>query len=375
MELRLSEREQRQLQLAVETLLSPPTEASDIQWQMDVVAVIAGLTRANTGAIRTSEGHAAHMTTVGVDPSLIRPYVDYYQKFDYGRALGGPQAKGQLFSRNDYWGEDLPAFRRSEYYTDYLSKHNFLDAMCLSTRTELHDRGTVLYLWYDKELTSFNRARVVAVLGLIAPIFQAGMASRGDLYRRHGELFANIDQYTDGCAVFSSSGKPLHRNPALCVMLASCSDQQPVIEEIQRQVTEVSAVAVGRHRSGVSIPRASADYSLDAFTYRISASILDSVHSGPQPLILVCVARIGNETRAPRAENMLRDHFGLTSRETEVAILLHQRLTNREIAHQLGLSEHTARHHTERIMLKLGVTARADIRKRILEAIAAQTNY
>ena len=51
----------------------------------------------------------------------------------------------------------------------------------------------------------------------------------------------------------------------------------------------------------------------------------------------------------------------LTAREREVAALLAARRTNAEVAAALGVSEHTARHHTERVLRKLGVRSRRDV--------------
>jgi DNA-binding NarL/FixJ family response regulator len=55
----------------------------------------------------------------------------------------------------------------------------------------------------------------------------------------------------------------------------------------------------------------------------------------------------------------LRLLYGLTSREAEVAILLVQGRSNSAIAEQLKISPHTARHHTQRILVKLEVHSRA----------------
>jgi DNA-binding CsgD family transcriptional regulator len=53
--------------------------------------------------------------------------------------------------------------------------------------------------------------------------------------------------------------------------------------------------------------------------------------------------------------------LGFTTRESEVARLLTRRLTNAELAAALGVSAHTARHHTERVMQKLGVRSRREV--------------
>jgi len=55
----------------------------------------------------------------------------------------------------------------------------------------------------------------------------------------------------------------------------------------------------------------------------------------------------------------MRLRYGLTSREAQVAILLIQGQSNSSIAEQLQISPHTARHHTQHILSKLGVHSRA----------------
>lgn len=55
----------------------------------------------------------------------------------------------------------------------------------------------------------------------------------------------------------------------------------------------------------------------------------------------------------------LQDRYGLTRRELEVATLVAQGRTNTAIANTLHISTHTARHHTQRVLGKLGVHSRA----------------
>jgi DNA-binding NarL/FixJ family response regulator len=56
----------------------------------------------------------------------------------------------------------------------------------------------------------------------------------------------------------------------------------------------------------------------------------------------------------------LSKRFGLTRREAEVAELLSQGRSNQAIARELEISEHTARHHTQRILSKLEVHSRGE---------------
>jgi DNA-binding NarL/FixJ family response regulator len=56
----------------------------------------------------------------------------------------------------------------------------------------------------------------------------------------------------------------------------------------------------------------------------------------------------------------LEEAYGMTPREAEVASLLAQGLSNSALARRLGISPHTARHHTQRVLGKLGAHSRAE---------------
>ena len=51
----------------------------------------------------------------------------------------------------------------------------------------------------------------------------------------------------------------------------------------------------------------------------------------------------------------------LTKRERDVARLVAEGLTNRDIAKQLGLSEHTVRNYLLKVFDKLGVSTRVEL--------------
>lgn len=63
--------------------------------------------------------------------------------------------------------------------------------------------------------------------------------------------------------------------------------------------------------------------------------------------------------RGPDPVTRLARKYQLTPRELEVALLLSGGASNAKIAGTLGISEHTARHHTHHVLVKLGVHSRA----------------
>jgi DNA-binding NarL/FixJ family response regulator len=61
----------------------------------------------------------------------------------------------------------------------------------------------------------------------------------------------------------------------------------------------------------------------------------------------------------PSPTDRLAEKYQLTPRELEVALLLSGGASNSFIASTLRISEHTARHHTRHVLLKLGLHSRA----------------
>lgn len=83
-----------------------------------------------------------------------------------------------------------------------------------------------------------------------------------------------------------------------------------------------------------------------------------------EPVIVVVL--MDREPQAmPDAEELCL-RFNLTPREAEVALLLAERMSCREIANRLSMSFHTARSHVDRILSKLGVRRKHDVRRKLL---------
>ena len=61
------------------------------------------------------------------------------------------------------------------------------------------------------------------------------------------------------------------------------------------------------------------------------------------------------------SEDALRVRYALTPQEARVALLLAERKSNAEIAEVLFISYHTAKHHVERVLEKLGAASRKEV--------------
>jgi DNA-binding CsgD family transcriptional regulator len=86
------------------------------------------------------------------------------------------------------------------------------------------------------------------------------------------------------------------------------------------------------------------------------------------PAVVYAALRRVALTSAPT--DLLTARYQLTRREAEVARQLALGKSNAEIAEALSISEHTARRHTEQVLLKLGVRSRAAVAPLLAEVTA-----
>jgi DNA-binding NarL/FixJ family response regulator len=95
----------------------------------------------------------------------------------------------------------------------------------------------------------------------------------------------------------------------------------------------------------------------------IAALVLELLRSDPRA-VNTALRRLAS-TWAPAPA--VRRRYRLTKREIDVAHLLALGKSNGEIAAALSISEHTCRHHTERVFAKMGVHSRAAVGARLRE--------
>jgi DNA-binding CsgD family transcriptional regulator len=86
---------------------------------------------------------------------------------------------------------------------------------------------------------------------------------------------------------------------------------------------------------------------------------------GIHPVVIVFAQpamRLDRPLAAPvPVPDEIRVRFNLTRKESRVAVLLAAQKSNEQIAADLCISPHTARHHTQSVLSKLGLKSRRDV--------------
>jgi DNA-binding CsgD family transcriptional regulator len=138
-------------------------------------------------------------------------------------------------------------------------------------------------------------------------------------------------------------------------------DRDRLRYEIQELASSISVMTTTERSEPRTMVR---EVEASGSRYLVRGEILRMDKPGLGPVVLIALERLGSELPT---EPEVRKRFGLTRKQASVAMLLAQRKSNTEIAEELFISPHTARHHTERVLTKLGVHARTDVRNALVQ--------
>lgn len=175
----------------------------------------------------------------------------------------------------------------------------------------------------------------------------------------HRLLLDVLDSLGAGLAFFGCDGALLHGTRAMTLLLARQPDGAALQDEVQRFADLLCGIVEGSDWRGVAGVRSLCERAVpaDDGVYRLRGSYLGGTMFGLPAAILVALEPPA--ARGPDAE-ALRARWQLSERQAAVARLLAEGRTNDDIARDLGISQHTARRHTEQAMRKLGARSRAE---------------
>lgn len=203
----------------------------------------------------------------------------------------------------------------------------------------------------EGEDTAFDEP--VEVCRLLLPAFKAGSRMRAMANHRWRRLRETLDRLEEGVAVYRG-GEEQYRNRALRKLLESDERREAVIAGIDRCARKLVR-ALGSRGPSEALREISTEVRTARNRYRLAANHLDGGSDG-EPVTAMVVVRPAIPLLPDEAA--LRERYDLTARQAEVAILLARGRSNREIADELVISRHTARHHAQRALEKIGAESR-----------------
>jgi DNA-binding CsgD family transcriptional regulator len=347
-------------------LLAQRAGARAGQWRQSVLRSLRIQTTSDRAilVVRTAAGPVAYGDEVS--PDLLAAYVHRFADLDRTR-LAVREHGLETWSLSELWASG--ELERSAYYRSFATPNRFHDTVGVT----LHfasPRAEVCLLFHR---TTRGPAAVTEhrreLLGLLLEPIRAGFGTDLGAEDPIPQLSSLIDVTGQALALFGMDGRELSRNPVMQRVLAQDQQREALHVQIRGVARSVLERLVnggeprGRtHRQDDGTRR---EVATSQAAYRLRGNLVGRNSMGHGTAILVSLDRVAFQVPAP---DSIRARYGLTVRELQVASLLMHRLTNAEIARMLGISSHTARHHTESVLAKFGVRSREALRRAITEA-------
>jgi DNA-binding CsgD family transcriptional regulator len=195
---------------------------------------------------------------------------------------------------------------------------------------------------------------------LALPIADDGAMDRGSLPL--APLGALLDTIEHGIVLLRSDSFPCYSNATAQRLLTADSDRGVLAREL-RSVSRTAFDSGGHEPMEVEV-------ATRAGWYRMRATLLlQRIKEFSNRTVMVTIDRA--EANLPSREFLMR-RFAMTAREADVALRLARGARNAAIASELHISPHTARHHTESVLAKLGVHARGEVARAIVQGSATE---
>ena len=351
----LSSRDTEQLSHLMAALLSPLEYGDASAWAHDVARRCMTLLGADQAlGFVPQDGTMAPVGVGAHQEQALRQYVDYYWRLDTGMANEIQGKQLEVYDRATVLGaERARMLAYDEFHADWALPNRLADVVGIQVASKRATFSPVLHFYHDDDSRHFGD-RGIAILRLIYPAYKSGVETLLRLERDRASLARILDASELGMLVTRLDGEAMHQNPAMTKLLWGLNGAA-LAAHVRK-----AAVAAGRIASQ-SIAALPSDVEIGGRRYRICASLLSAGVMAPEAVVVTSVEATGGA--APDAE--LRERFGLTSREIEIARLMSSGKTSRQIAGALGISIHTSRRHSESVLRKLRVGSRYEVKDRL----------
>ena len=384
----------QRLGAVTEALLSPLRWSTREGWWRETEARMRALFPDAQVLLSIPEGQAMRHYSDSIDAGTRRRLQAMTEYDDGGHLMTGDEATNRWLrwrraTRTAVWGEwvnrrTLNALgtdlRECIWYHDGLVPARLADFVGMTS--DLDGEEYFLCIGYPRLGGSrLGHEAEVALFQALVPALRAGHHALRQHAARQQALAATLDAVDDALLVVGGDGRALHRNAALRRLLAAEPERvrlEAALDDAARALAPARAAALVVPAALTAAAAARRVVTATA-AYRVRAAHADESMWGVPGTVLVSVAV---DDGAPAGGALvgaagagddaglaaLRARHGLTAREGEVAALLGRRLTNGEIAAALGVSPHTARHHAQRVLEKLGVRSRRALGAALREA-------
>ena len=244
-----------------------------------------------------------------------------------------------------------------DYYHEVMVPGRITDTHTLFLPTPA---GSVMLEVHDLQ-RPIGDGEALPLLRALVPSLKAGVAALQTLASRHAALAATLDGLDQPVAAYDADGRECHRNTALVRILGADPAARDIEDALGRAAWALRRLAFPRSSEGhARIGEAvAAEVTTPRGRYTFVPTVLPDGVLGTGGAYLITI-RADLHAVFPSTD-VLRQRFGLTAREAEVALLVAEGHANAVIADRLFVAMGTVKRHVESVLAKLEVPSRAAV--------------
>jgi len=350
------------------------------RWEAFLEALSKDLRAANLHLVFSApiSGDRGVVASVGMDERHRDAYLSHFHRLNPWRLIRPEAIEGEIRLGDALVPEAELA--RTEFYNDWMRPQRIAHPLAAVLRST--DRGTPLseLAGYREESSGpFDRESIDLVRQLIPHLQRALVihARLGGAEMRAGAAEEALDRISGGVILLDEQGAPIAVNRSAEEILAM--DDGLVLArdgprastakqtgELRRLLAEATRTGAGRGVDAgavVRLARPSGRPPLEA--------LVAPLRRESSPLVdrkAACVIFLADPTaRGDAPPARLRQQYGLTEMEAEVASRLVGGMALAEIGNDLGITIHTVRGHLKRLFAKTATHRQAELLRVLLE--------
>lgn len=359
MSLYLSAEDLRRYENVSRAMLAPLAAESVDDWRRIVNEAVRDLVGGDKAVSLLPQGRSLFLSEEAPDLAMaVQNFVTEYTPS--GIQLSDPvvdlwqRMRRQSTMESFSWASNALMIGRAGYRMhdspmvgDLLEAYGVRDFVGLSPDVDFGD-VLVWVLFRRSDQARFGE-QTMWLLRTLLPSLKSGLDAlvRFDAQRR------SLDQLSEAVVVFGVDRQELHRNASFSRLCDADPEHEIIVGAVRSIANSLHPFVFPGRRHGHS--PATRMVTTRTASYDLKGTLLPPGSFGIDPSVMIVVDRKGVELPDRDA---LRNRFELTRRESEVALLLAEGLSNAEISERLYISPHTARRHTANIYDKLGVNTR-----------------
>jgi DNA-binding CsgD family transcriptional regulator len=366
MQLTLTSDDIARLQAAMTACLTPFDHETPVHWGQAIIAASQTLLGADQGFLALPRAGEPDWVVFqdANGAAAARAYMADFAPLDYAVQVRRVELGLETYHLHQLY--DREHLASDPVLNEWCRPYRLFDTVGMSFNAPgAGQLPALVHLYRDHPTADGFGDRGALLLQLLLPGFKAGAHAVREYWAYRDALGRLADTMEDGVVLVSASGQAVHRNVACQRLLAAESpDGRGRLEATIRRVSQaVLLLARGPGRAGIAPPSPSSDVASARARYRVSGVLLKAPAFAGDPIAAVSVVPL-----QPRAltDDELAGRYGLTPREREVARLLADGASTQAISRELGIASATARRHTERVLSKLHVHSRGEVRGRLV---------